>query len=182
MSSFLIKTAVRSLFVMTSRERAINQARRMLEAHLQLAEGLSPEAGSREIEVPPMQGVDEDMRRWSFFMILEHNAIVNSSISATILQLVRGERLSGAAAIDPKKDVMPVRSAGIEQLQAFKESVDSHLAMIEGLGPLRGTSSSPHPIFGDFDAHMWNCMFSFHLGLHYKQARHVVGIVNPEHG
>lgn len=164
---------------MTSRERAINQARRMLEAHLQLAEGLCLEAGSREIEVPPMQGVDEDMRKWSFFMILEHNTIVNNSISATILQLVRDERLTGAAAIDPKKDVMPVRSAGIEQLRAFKESVDSHLAMIEGLGALRGTSSSPHPIFGDFDAHMWNCMFSFHLGLHYKQARHVVGIVNP---
>lgn len=180
MSSFFIKTAVRSMLVTTSRQRAINQAARMLEAYLQLAEGLSPEAGCLAVEVPPMRGVDEDMRRWSFFMIIEHNTIVNRSISATILQLVKGEPLSGAAAIDPKKDVMPVPSAGKEQLQAFKESVDDHVAMIEGLGPLRGTHTSPHPIFGNFDAHMWNGMFSFHLGLHYKQARHVVGIANPK--
>ena len=32
-----------------------------------------------------MRGVDEDMRRWSFFMILEHNAIVNRSITASVV-------------------------------------------------------------------------------------------------
>lgn len=168
------------MLITTSRQHAINQARRRLEEYLQLAESVSPEAGCLAIEVPPMRGVDEDMRRWSFFMLIQHNTIVNRSISATILQLVKGEPLSGAAAIDPKKDVMPAPSAGKEQLQAFKESVDVHIAMIEGLGPLRGTHSTPHPIFGNFDAHMWNCMFSFHLGLHYKQALHVAGIANPE--
>ena len=170
------------MLVTTSRQRATNQARRMLEAYLQLAEGLGPEAGCVAVEVPPMRGVDEDMRRWSFYMIIEHNTIVNRSISAMILQLVKAEPLSGAAAIDPKKDVMPIPSAGKEQLQAFKESIDDHVSMIEGLGSLRGTHSSPHPIFGNFDAHMWNCMFSFHLGLHYKQARHVARMANMENG
>jgi hypothetical protein len=40
---------------------------------------------------------------------------------------------------------------------------------------LRGTGTSPHPVFGDFDAHKWNCMFTFHLGLHLPQAEYVVG-------
>jgi hypothetical protein len=51
---------------------------------------------------------------------------------------------------------------------------------VKGLERLRGTETAHHPIFGDFDAHKWNCMFSFHLGLHHKQAVHVVRVLNVE--
>lgn len=174
MEKLFIKTALRSIFIMTSRSRALNQAKRFLKDYLELADGLSREIGMHSVKVPPMRGVDEDMRDWSFFMILEHNTIVNKSISATIQQLVHGGPLSGGAAIDPKKDVMPSQSAGEEQLQDFQNSVNEHVAVMANLGRLRGTITAPHPIFGDFDAHKWNCMFSFHLSLHYKQAKHVV--------
>lgn len=30
---------------------------------------------------------------------------------------------------------------------------------------LRGTGTSPHLVFGNFDAHKWGCVFAFHLGL-----------------
>ena len=174
MNKLFIKAVVRSLFIMTSRNRALNQAKRFLNDYLELADGLSREVGMLSVAVPPMRGVDEDMRDWSFYMILEHNAIVNRSISATIQQLVHGEALSGAAAIDIKKDVMPSRSAAEEQLEELKNSVNEHVGVVANLGKLRGTKTAPHPIFGDFDAHKWNCMFSFHLSLHYKQAEYVV--------
>lgn len=161
------------MFILTSRERAVSQADDFIYKYNKLAEGLGVEAGQRSIEVPPMQGIDEDMRRWSFYMILQHNNIVNRSISTTIRQLVNGEPLSGAASIDPKKDVMPSESAGEEQLQSFRHSVTDHVQMIRSLGRLRGTKTAPHMIFGDFDAHKWTCMFSFHLGLHYRQAKYV---------
>jgi hypothetical protein len=169
-----LKAAVRSLFIVTSRNRALCQAKRFLNDYLELADRLSREVGKHSVKVPPMRGVDEDMRDWSFYMILEHNTIVNRSISATIQQLVHGETLSGAAAIDPKKDVIPSQSAAEEQLQAFKNSVNDHVGIMANLGKFRGTRTAPHPIFGDFDAHNWHCMFSFHLRLHYKQAAHVV--------
>ncbi len=175
-----IKTAVRWLFIMTSRNRAIKQAKRLLEDYMGLADGLSREAGVRAVEVPPMRGVDEDMRRWSFYMILEHNTIVNRSITAIVQQLVRGEPLSGAAAIDPKKDVMPAQHAGEEWLRMFQDSVKEHVKVVASLGRLRGTRTAPHMIFGDFDAHKWNCMFSFHLRIHYKQAELVVRIAKAE--
>ena len=174
MTNFLIKKTVRMLFVFTSRQRAIIQAKGFLKKYDRLAEGLNPENGQIKIEVPAMRGIDEDMRRWSFYMILEHNSIVNRSISATIRHLVHGEPLSGAATIDPKIDVMPSEAAGVEQLQSFRESVNLHVKMAKDLRGLRGTKTMPHMIFGDFDAHKWNCMFSFHLGLHYKQAEYVV--------
>ncbi len=174
MNRIIIKTVVRSLFILTSCNRAMKQAKVIFPKYLDLANGLDREIGMRSVRVPPMRGIDEDMREWSFYMILEHNAIVNRSISATIQQLVRGEELSGAAKIDPKRDVMPSQSAAEEQLAEFKNSVNEHVAIVANLGKLRDTLTAPHPIFGDFDAHMWNCMFSFHLSLHYKQAEHVV--------
>jgi hypothetical protein len=158
----------------------MNKAKGILEDYMKLADGLSPEAGHRSVEVPPMRGVDGDMRRWSFYMILEHNTIVNRSISATIQQLVLSEPLRGAAAIDPKKDILPSQSAGEEKLREFRNSVNEHLRMVSTLERLRGTKTAPHPIFGNFDAHKWTCMFSFHLGLHYKQAEHVVRSAKAE--
>jgi hypothetical protein len=174
MSDLLVRTAVRTLFTFTGRARALRKSESILGRYLKLADGLATEAGRARVRVPPMRGVDEDMRRWSFFMILEHNAIVNRSITATVLQLARGEALTGAAAIDPKRDVMPGPSADASQVALFAESVTRHIETVRGLGKLRGTGTSPHPIFGAFDAHQWNCMFAFHLGLHLPQAAHVV--------
>jgi hypothetical protein len=125
------------------------------------------------VEVPPMRGVDEDMRRWSFFMLLEHNTIVNRSITAAVVQLANGESLSGPATIDVKKGVMPSSSADESHVELFAQSVTDHIAAVRGLGNLRGTKTSQHPIFGQFDAHKWNCMFAFHLRLHLPQARFI---------
>lgn len=174
MSNLLIKTAVRTLFTFTSREKALEKSANYLRQYSELAECTPREAGLICVEVPPMRGVDEDMRRWSFFMILEHNAIVNKSITATVVQLAGGQTLSGPATINPKKDVMPSSSANESKIKVFSDSVSSHIEAVKNLKHLRGTATSPHPIFGEFDAHKWNCMFSFHLGLHLRQAEYVV--------
>ena len=173
--NLLIKTAIRTLFTFTSRKKALEKSELILRQYAKLADGLSKEAGQRCIEVPPMRGVDEDMRKWSFFMILEHNAIVNRSMTATVVQLARGEELSGPATINPKTDVMPSSLADASQFKDFADSIASHITAVKSLRRLRGTGTSPHPVFGDFDAHKWNCMFTFHLGLHLPQAEYVIG-------
>lgn len=178
MTNALLKSAIRTQFLFTPKSRAIAQAGTLLRKYMLLAERLSAAEGRRQVEVPPMPGVDEEMRRWSFFMILEHNTIVNRGISATVQQLVNDEPLHGAATINPKTDVDPRATADEAQVRRFRDSVAEHLAMVKVLGRLRGTRTAPHVIFGDFDAHKWNCMFAFHLGLHYRQAAHVVRRIN----
>ena len=164
---------MRNLLAATSREGALRKAGRRLDAYLQLAAALPAGAGKIQVGVPPMPGIDVEMRQWSFFMILEHNAIVNRSITATVVQLVRGEPLSGAAAIDPKRGVLPSAAADEQQIAAFADSVAAHTAALRNLGRLRGTARAPHPVFGPFDAHKWHAMFALHLGLHLPQARYV---------
>jgi len=179
MSNLLIKAAVRTLFLCQSRDQALRQSETLAGQYTALAAGLSKEAGRMMVEVPPMRGVDEDMRRWSFFMLLEHNAIVNRSITAAVVQLAKGESLSGTATIDVKKAVMPSSSADHSQVELFAHSVADHIAAVRELGKLRGTKTSAHPIFGQFDAHKWNCMFAFHLRIHLPQARFIAERLTP---
>jgi hypothetical protein len=107
-----------------------------------------------------MPGVDPDMRQWSFFQLLEHNAIVNRSITAVVTSLASNEEPTGAGAIDPKRDVLPAADAGPAQ--------------VARLGRLRGTRRKVHPVFGPFDAHRWHGMLGFHLAIHLGQARRIV--------
>jgi hypothetical protein len=174
MSNVFLRTAIRTKFALTSRDKASRQIRELLNKYLKLAGSINVECGVQTVLVPPMLGIDEDMRNWSFFMILEHNTIVNRSISSIVQSLVRGEEPTGIGAIDPKKDVMPSQNPREEQMQAFHTSIEEHLRIISDLSRLRGSLTKQHPIFGEFDAHYWHCMFGFHLLIHYKQAEYVV--------
>jgi hypothetical protein len=174
----LIKSAIRARFFLTGRKRASDQIRTALAQYLSLVQGVGPEDGRRAVRVPPMLGVDEDMRDWSLFMILEHNAIVNRSITATLECLARGEKPSGVGVVDPKRDVMPSADPGEEQIQAFQASVETHLKVVSGLRRLRSTRTSRHPLFGQLNAHGWHCMFGFHLEIHRRQAKAVSDIIH----
>lgn len=172
MANPFIKAAIRTRFALTSPRFAEAQARKALHAYLQLAQGVSEAAGSKPVTVPPMMGVDEDMRGWSFFMLLRHNTIVNHAISSNVRRLALGEPEPDKK-FDPKWDVMPDSECGIEQIALFKSSVLSHFEAVKPLGELRGTDTTDHPLFGAFDAHKWNCMFAFHMRIHLKQAEFI---------
>ena len=174
MNNLFMRAAVKTWFTFTSREKVSMQIQKSLDKYLALTRQVNAECGMAPVFVPRMTGVDEDMRNWSLFMILEHNVIVNRSITSIIQNLVRGEKPMGAGTIDPKNDVMPSLYPGVEQIQAFRLSVEDHLRAISSFCRLRRSLKSRHPIFGEFDAHSWHCMFSLHLLIHYKQAKYVV--------
>lgn len=170
MSNPLIKAVIRSKFRLTSRDKASGIIRKNADAYLALAHRLDAASGIKPVDVPPMIGVDPEMRGWSFFQILEHNVIVNRSISVTVEALALEKAPSGAALINPKSDVLPKGMSGPEQVEEFRRSVDDYFSMLAHLPTLRGTADTNHPVFGSFDAHKWHCMFGFHLGLHLRQA------------
>lgn len=151
--------------------------RKNADAYLDLADRFGPSSAIEQVTIPPMIGVDPEMRGWSFFQILEHNAIVNRSISAMVEALALGKEPSGAALIDPKTDVLPKGLSGPDQVESFLSSVDDYLALVSTLPELKRTAERPHPVFGPFDAHKWHCMFGLHLGLHLNQARKILSLL-----
>ena len=166
----IVRIVVPILFKCTSRVRATASISKQLTAYMALAEKLTPEEGMKSVHVPGMPGVDEDMRDWSFYMLLEHNVIVNRMFRLVVHRLVLDKDLSSMDKVDPKRDVMPSAAPGPEQVEAFRKSVEDYLEIVSKLPSLRGTSTRTHPLFGEFDAHSWHCMFGFHLNIHYKQA------------
>lgn len=180
MSNPIIRTVIRTKFLLTSRKRASQIIRTHADSYLKLAKQMESENGAKPVTVPPMIGVDPEMRGWSFFQILEHNAFVNGMIQRYVRQLSLGKDPTPEHPINPKTDVLPKGLSGPEQVEAFRQSIDDYLIMIGTLPPLRGTAETPHSVFGSFDAHKWHCMFGFHLGLHLKQAERVLAMVAGE--
>lgn len=174
MANAFIKLFVRTKLKLTSKQAACDEIDRWADKYLTLGEGKSAGQLTKAVRVPPMTGVDEDMRGWSYYELLAHNEIVNRSIMNTVDCLTRGVPVEGGPVKDAKVDVMPPENAGPEQVEAFRQSVDNYLAMVKERGDLHKTATLPHPIFGPYTAHLWHAMLGFHLGLHYPQAEYVV--------
>ena len=178
MKDVLIRALIRSRMALTTRERASGQIRQCLLNYRGLYSSVGVDEARRPVTVPPMLGVDEEMRPWSLFMILEHNVIVNRSVTSVVRALALGETPDGGGVIDPKRDVMPSADPGPEQIDLFRESVERHLEVVTGLPNLRGTRTKRHPVFGRLDAHGWHCMFGLHLQIHLWQAEEVVLVMS----
>ncbi|MEM7011868.1 MAG: hypothetical protein AAF585_10330 [Verrucomicrobiota bacterium] len=166
-----IQLIIRSKFFLTSRQSATRTIETEMDLYRKIIADLGNSKCAQKVRVPKMVGVDEDMREWSVYMILEHNTIVNRQVSAQIQHLARGEIYE--TNFNPKTDVMPADSAAADEVAKFEQSVDAHLEALRSIEKMRGTLKRPHPIFGPLDAHGWNCMFGFHLQLHRRQAEAV---------
>jgi hypothetical protein len=137
-----------------------------------IATELGPERCARPARVPALPGVDEDMREWSLAMILEHNTLVNRSITEITRCLAQNEVPSGPVGDpNPKTDFNPSPDADAGQMESFKKSVLDHFHTVAQLPSLRGTPTKEHPVFGPLDAHGWHAMFRLHLQLHLRQAQ-----------
>lgn len=174
---FPVVIAVRFFLAVTPRDQAARSAVKWMERYLDLGSQLDADQGRRPVTVPPMKGVDPEMRSWSYFQLLEHNAIVNRSISELVGGLALGKDPGPAAQIDPKTGVLPGPDCGPEARDHFRSSVLDHLEQLKDLPSLRGTATRPHPLFGPFNAHRWNGMFSLHLKIHWKQAGTIIGLL-----
>ena len=179
-ANIFLRTAVRTWFTLTSRDQASLQIQKLCDRYLALTALIDAESGILVVHVPKMIGVDEDMRDWSFFKILEHNVIVNRSFTSIIESMVRSEEPEGAGAIDMKRDVMPSENPGIEQIESFRNSVTEHIKVVSNFQYLRDTPTKHHPVFGEFNAHQWHCMFGFHLFVHYKQAKYIISKITEK--
>lgn len=168
--SSLLKIPIRLIFFFMSKKKVLAMAETIASEYSDFATLLGSK-GSVSYTVPKMIGVDEDMRNWSFFQLLEHNTIVNRAMTDLICDLAAGDPPEDREPFDPKNDVMPSSDSGPEQVSAFEVSVQDHISRVSALSDLRKTARYRHPMFGMFTAHQWSCMFSFHLKVHLRQAR-----------
>lgn len=177
MKKYIIRAVVRSSLKLQSREKSCRELRRWEKLYLDAGTALTEENGAKGARVPEMVGVDPEMTNWSYYQLLEHNAIVNEAMSRNVRMLLTGEGRAEVRNFNPKTDVLPSASAGKEQVEHFKDSVQQHLDMLVQFPSLKSSETNDHPLFGAFDAHMWHAMMGFHLKVHYKQLKGIISQV-----
>ena len=171
MKKYIIRTVVRTKLSLQSVQKGSNLLSDWGQKYLDLGKGLSYAQASQPVSVPEMLGVDSDMTGWSYYQLLEHNAIVNRIMSLNVKMLMTGEGKDILEQFNPKTDVMPGDTVGSEQVENFQKSIDEHLQMVKHFAHLNSKDTRDHPLFGSFNAHKWHGMISFHLGVHFKQAQ-----------
>ena len=171
MKKAILRKVVRFKLSRQSVKEATKLAEKMKSYYLELVQEVSVDQGKRVVVVPESMGVDSDMTHWSYFQLLEHNAIVNRNITRVVRALMTGEGAEQLDEFDTKKDVLPSAETGQESVEDFTKSVDEHIAYIGEFGHLKSSARRDHPIFGAFDAHMWHGMFGLHLKVHANQAK-----------
>jgi len=62
MSSPVIRTVIRTKFLLTSRKKASQIIRTQADSYLKLAERMGAENGAKPVIIRPMTGVDPEMR------------------------------------------------------------------------------------------------------------------------
>ncbi|MEO0416368.1 MAG: hypothetical protein AAF226_15585, partial [Verrucomicrobiota bacterium] len=130
---------------------------------------------SQGCRVPAMPGVDPEMRDWSMYEMLEHNRIVNVELTQMMQSVLDTGRYE--TDFDAKHDVLPQGEVGASVVAEFQESSEAYLHVVRKFPKLKGVGSMPHPVFGQFDAHKYFCMFGFHLALHRRQAEKICSIL-----
>lgn len=164
---------VRGRLSRTSVEKASNEILQWQRRYLKAGEGLTEEQGRTSVTVPESIGVDADMTSWSYYQLLAHNTIVNRAISMTVCALLTGDGKDALDQFNPKTDTLPSSAVGPEQCDAFSHSITEHIEMVSGFKDLKTEETHPHPLFGDFNAHMWHAMLGFHLGVHASQLKKI---------
>ena len=174
MRKHIVRKVVRTRLKLQSVEKGCRTLNQWGERYLELGKSLTEEQAIKSITVPEMLGVDSDMTGWSYYQLLEHNAIVNKVMSLNVKMLMTGKGKKVLESFNPKADVLPSENAGSEQIKHFQDSIDGHLIMMKEFDSLKSDGSNTHPLFGEFNAHMWNGMIGFHLSVHYNQAKMIV--------
>lgn len=173
--SLAIQFLVRTKFRITSRAGANRVIVTEISRYERIAERLDVTQRAKQIRVPKMTGVDENMRDWSFNQILEHNILVNHSLTDVLSDLAGDIPMTRV--VDHKTDFMPSESPPQTIFEDFMTSIEDYEKIVAEFTKLRNTKKTrPHSIFGDLDAHGWHCMFGFHLQIHRKQAQTVADL------
>lgn len=141
----------------------------------ELVKSCPPEKRQTQVLIPRLRGMEDSSRYWSVWMTLEHLRIVNSGISAFIIDLTEGRIPEGElSTADVKPD--PEVTESVEA--SFEAGCQGFLLDVSNAGDLKTAESYPHPWFGPLDAYRWLGLASMHMGIHRGQIEAIVHDLN----
>lgn len=132
--------------------------------------GLDVTEGRRKVLIKRVRGMEDSSRHWSAYMVLEHLVIVDTAVAGMLRALAAGHTLTQEVRIE---NVKPRSEAGPEQIDRFKQAVDTYAKTIDALPDLHTSAQHAHPWFGPLDAQGWHFLAAFHHRIHRQQLQRI---------
>lgn len=124
----------------------------------------------QRVTVEPIIGLEDDERRWSASIVVEHAVLTGNAIGRTLVFLSRGEQ---PPAPFTREELRPRGAKGVEVMAALRAFECDYPKLVRsGLGPQRDLLHR-HPLFGDLDLHRWHCLSVSHLRVHRRQLHEI---------
>jgi hypothetical protein len=141
---------------------------------MRMADGRHPDDLARPVLVPPLIGLEDSSRNWSYAMVLEHLCIIGRETAEIIIELSHGRAPQRPAVNTAELKPLGTLSAGgaLAGFHGFLE--EFHRSMEADIGDRRSHARFAHPWFGPLTARQWICFLPFHQRLHMGQARHIL--------
>jgi hypothetical protein len=124
----------------------------------------------QRVTVDPIIGLEDDERRWSASMVVEHAVLTGEAIGRTLVFLSRGQQ---PPAPFTREELRPRGAKGVEVMAALRTLESDYPKLVRTeLGPQRGLLHR-HPLFGELDLHGWHCLSVSHLRVHRRQLHEI---------
>ena len=124
----------------------------------------------QRVTVDPIIGLEDDERRWSASMVVEHAVLTGDAIGRTLVFLSRGQQ---PPAPFTREELRPRGAKGVEVMTSLRAFECDYPRLVRNeLGPQRDLQHR-HPLFGDLDLHRWHCLSVSHLRVHRRQLHEI---------
>ncbi|TQV62605.1 MAG: hypothetical protein FNT15_06360 [Sulfurovum sp.] len=124
---------------------------------------------TQEIIIDRVFGIEDDSRRYSINMVLEHLTIVGSGIQQLI------DTLSKEKAFEREVSIEAVKPQHNEDyLEKFNQFSDSYIKFIKTLEKKKSKMTKKHPWFVEFNNFDWSIFVYIHTMVHRRQIQRII--------
>ena len=135
-----------------------------------LVESLEKELLTKQPIIDRTFAIEDDSRRYSINMVLEHLTITGTGVMGVIKTLSNEQEFTRALTIEGVK----ANENKQEQLKEFIEFYESYFSFIENLPKIQSKATKKHPWFVNFNNYDWNIFMFMHTFIHRRQIEAII--------
>lgn len=158
-------------------EIALFMVKREVSIITNLTKDISQIDMQKQIIIDRTFAIEDDSRKFSINMVLEHLVIAGALVKDTIKSLSKEIIPSQEIKIE---DVKPFENSA-EALEKFLEFYQTYFDMIETLPKKQSIATKKHPWFVSFNNFDWSIFMYMHTFIHRRQIEEIISKLKETH-
>ena len=170
---YILVPSVRILFTW---DIALFYLQREVKLIQKLMQTIPKQLHTKQVIIERTFAIEDDSRRYSLNMVLEHLTIAGSGVLAIIQSLSKEKEFPRSITIE---GVKPHQNK-TDQLHEFLEFYESYFAYIKNHPKNYSKTTKPHPWFEKFNNFDWHVFMFMHTFIHRRQIEAIIKKLGEE--